>query len=61
MHNDLELALKGSKLWVFVLTMMVCYNLHWGPWEGCRYQHEAAAAIKELVSVMKAGDVPSSW
>ena len=39
LHNDLELALKGSKLWIFVLTMMVCFNLHWGPWEGCRWQH----------------------
>ena len=41
--------------------MMVCFNLHWGPWEGCRWQHEAAGAIKELVSVMQSGDHLSSW
>ena len=48
-------------LWVYVLTKLVRFNLHWRPWEGCRYQHEAAAAILELVSCMKAGDVFSSW
>lgn len=32
--NNLELALKGAGLWLFVLTMGVVYNLHWGPWGG---------------------------
>ena len=61
MHNDLELALKESKQWSFVITMMVVYNLHWGPWSGCKWQHEASAAIREMCTACSAGDPMGEW
>ena len=59
--NNLELALKHSGQWLYALTMSLVYNLHWGPWNGCRWQHEAKAAVRDLCAVFKAGDALGRW
>ena len=45
--TNLELAFKHYWQWLFVLMMTVVYNLHWGSWVGCRWQHEGVAAVQD--------------
>ena len=56
-----ELDVKNAVQWLFVLTMSVLYNLHWGSWGGCRWQHEVAAAVKDLIQVRRGPDVLGQW
>lgn len=59
--NDCKLADVECGWWSFVLTMVPVYNLHWGPWKGCKWQQDAKQALVEMGSFVKPSGQFFSW